>query len=1193
MKTIRHILTLLACMVFTVGHAQDYSNLQFIENKGQWDSRVRYAAEVPAGAVYIHQTGFTIVQHDPEDWQRVWDIAQGHSGTSQPVLPGRMIVKSHAYEVSFVDAAANPVMVADKPVYSHNNYFIGDDPSKWASDCQLFQGITVKELYPGVDLRYYSQSGRIKYDLIVKPGADPSRIALRYKGVENLHVKKGQLQIPTSVGLLKELYPYSYQQGPQGRQQVGCQYKVSGNTVRFDIKNYIRSSTLVIDPTLIFCSFSGSTVDNWGFTATYGPDGSFFGGGIVFGSGFPVSPGAFQTNFGGGGGNDANIDIGIIKLSPDGSRRIYATYIGGAGAEQPHSLVVDGQGNLVIAGRTNSTNYPTNGAGVIGPGGGYDIVVTKLNASGTALIGSRRIGGSGNDGVNINNSRSGANSLQRNYGDDGRSEVILDGAGNVYVASCTQSKDLKAEHGFLNSFAGGTQDGLLLKLTPNLSSLTYGLHIGGNGNDASYVLALHPFNNNIYIGGGTESNNLPATSGALAGTNQGGIDGFVSILSNAGSMQKTTYIGTGGMDQVYGVQFDKYGFPYVMGQTTGNWPIQNATWSQPGGKQFIAKLRPDLSAYVYSTAFGSGGNNPNISPVAFLVDRCENVYVSGWGGSVSSNPVYPSAGTTGLPVTPDAIKGTTDGNDFYFFVLKKDATAQLYGSFFGQSGAATDHVDGGTSRFDRNGVIYQAICANCKQFGPSQFPTTPGAWKETNPSSGCNLGMVKIAMDFSGVRAGPQSAIEGVPRDTAGCVPLTVTFSDTVRNALQYEWDFGDGSPAQTVNYPNTSISHTYNNVGVYRVRLIAIDSTTCNIRDTAYLNIRAGNLRAAVDFASTKISQCSESVFRYRFDNLSVAPPTRPFTAASFEWDFGDGSPRQPAGNQSIEHTYLSAGTYNVQLILVDTSYCNAPQTVQKSLRIAVNVKAQFELPPTGCVPLTLTLNNTSLAGQKFFWDFGDGTTSTEEYPTHTYRNPGAYTIRLRVEDPTTCNLVDSTRNTIVLSTGPTAEFSAAPQPPVVNTAIVFTNQSSSDAVRFVWSFGDGDSLRVNTLQPVSHEYEATGRYNACLIAYNSAGCPDTTCHPVEALVDPAVDVPTAFTPLSGDVNSKVFVRGFGIAKMHFAIWNRLGQKVFETNTKQSGWDGTFKGALQPMDVYAYTLEVEFIDGKKTTRKGDITLIR
>ena len=287
---------------------------------------------------------------------------------------------------------------------------------------------------------------------------------------------------------------------------------------------------------------------------------------------------------------------------------------------------------MVIAGRTNSSNYPVVNPSGQGGGGGYDIVVTKLNAAGNNIIGSKKIGGSGNDGVNINAVR-GLSSLQRNYGDDGRSEVILDGAGNIYVASTTQSTNFPSTASAFQTASGGLQDGVLLKLTPDVGAVTFASYLGGSGNDAAYVLSIGP-GGNIFVAGGTESSNLPGnTAGTIGTSNFGGIDGFVSVISNNGaSIIRTTYVGTSGSDQVFGIQFDRTGFPYVMGQTTGSWPIQNATFNNPGGKQFIAKLQPDLSAYVYSTAFGSGSSTPNISPIAFLVDRCENVYVSGWGG---------------------------------------------------------------------------------------------------------------------------------------------------------------------------------------------------------------------------------------------------------------------------------------------------------------------------------------------------------------------------------------------------------------------------------------------------------------------------------------------------------------------------------------------------------------------------------
>jgi gliding motility-associated-like protein len=373
---------------------------------------------------------------------------------------------------------------------------------------------------------------------------------------------------------------------------------------------------------------------------------------------------------------------------------------------------------------------------------------------------------------------------------------------------------------------------------------------------------------------------------------------------------------------------------------------------------------------------------------------------------------------------------------------------------------------------------------------------------------------------------------------------------------------------------------------------LVAIDSTTCNLRDTSYVNIKVSDLKAQLDFNSVKLNPCDS--FKYQFNNVSVAPAARPFTSTSFTWDFGDNSPTVTAGTGSVFHNYTAPGTYNVKLILNDSAYCNFPDTLIKPLRIAVLVKADFETPPNGCAPYNAQFKNTSQAGSQFIWDFGDGSAvSNEVDPVHLYQNPGTYTIRLTAIDSGTCNIIDSTNFTITVFDNPTADFTASPQPPIENTPISFTNLSSSDAVKFKWDFGDGDSLVTTSRTAVSHEYNATGKYNVCLIAYNPANCPDTICKPVDALVNPAVDVPTAFTPGKFGPNSTVYVRGFGIAKMKFSIWARWGEKVFETGSKKLGWDGYYKGKLLPMDVYAYTLEVEFTDGTKTTKTGDITLIR
>jgi hypothetical protein len=256
----------------------------------------------------------------------------------------------------------------------------------------------------------------------------------------------------------------------------------------------------------------------------------------------------------------------------------------------------------------------------------------------------------------------------------------------------------------------------------------------------------------------------------MQGAYQNGVtDGFITQIKNDGSaIVRTTFQGTPGNDMVYGIQFDKNGFPYIMGTTTGNWPVlapgPGPIFSNPNSKQFISKLQPNLSAYVYSTTFGTPAAVPNLSPVAFLVDRCENVYVSGWGGGINSERGYPTAGTAGLPeVTPLTAIPAADGQDFYFFVLEKNAQSQLFGSHFGQNGSLGDHVDGGTSRFDANGVIYQAFCSCGTPSNPSnRFPTTGGVWSGINRTpngDGCNLAAAKIEMNFAGIGASVKATL--------------------------------------------------------------------------------------------------------------------------------------------------------------------------------------------------------------------------------------------------------------------------------------------------------------------------------------------------------------------------------------------------------------------------------------------------
>ena len=1227
-----------------------------MENKGQWGPSIIYRADLSTGNIFIKKNGFTILQQDTTDLKRIHELMHGGNGlkAGRPVIKAAMfkghpksgpgsgaaddpfLLHSHVYQVSFENSNPNVQVTAEKP-FAHRNHYMG--AAKRASNCGVFQGITYKNLYDGIDLHYYSEAGFIKYDLIVHPGADPSKIVLRYDGQSQLLLRKGQLHVQTTVGEVKELEPKSFQGTLDGRVPVDCKYVVEGNKVRFKLGEYDPNSILVIDPTEVFCTFTGSHSDNWGYTATYDNSGDMFLGGIVldYGSGnsgneYGTTPGAFQSTYGGGdnseGGYDGpapagpynayyHYDIGISKFNSTGSVKLWATYLGGSGNEQPHSMICDASGNLIVTGRTSSTAF----GGTTLPTFGVcktpflHLFVAKLSADGTTLLGALKIGGSGDDGVNYSPKyleQDGTVELRLNYGDDGRSEVVLDANNNIYLAACTRSVDFPVTSGAFQQTpgAGGDQDGVLLKLTPDVKSVLFSSYLGGNGTDAAFCLALNPLDNTIWAAGGTTSTDLQKTTGTgstLTASNNGGIDGFIAQVSNDGStLMRTAYFGTSSTDIIYGIGFDKFGYPYITGTTYSVIPVVNSPFNannnQATGKQYITKLQPDLSGIVYSANFGPGGTTyPNISITAFLVDRCQNVYVSGWGGGIDPGEHYFNSGTNGLITTAGAIRPTTDNSDFYFFVLQKNAASQLYGSFFGQvdiqnsrEASLGDHVDGGTSRFDAQGVIYEAICANCG--GVAKFPTTTGSAFPSNGAlsppngAGCNEAGVKIAFNFAGVSAGLKVVTHG-RGDSVGCLPLNATFSDTIRNAKSYIWNFGDGTILATTDYTE---QHTYNNVGTYLVTLIAIDSNTCNVADTVTHTILVGNNPASINFDYSKVPPCTS--MSYILTNLSSAPAAYPFSDTAFNWSFGDGGTEigDPVGKQPT-HSYPAPGPYKVTLSLVDTTYCNSPLDTTKILYVAQNVKAAFTTPSLGCAPYNALFTNTSIAGQTFYWNFGDGSPidSVDISPTHLYQNIGTYTITLVAVDSTTCNIIDSTSFTITVQGKPTAAFTYSPEPPQPpNTPTIFTD-ASSPAVKYQWFFGDGTSETKTVPDTVVHLYNKTDTFQVCLVVTNASGCTDTACQIVSAVINPLLDVPNAFTPGRFGVNSIIKVVGFGITHMVWRIYNRWGQVVFESDDPYDGWDGTYKGNLQPMDVYGYTLEAEFSDGSHVRKKGDITLIR
>jgi gliding motility-associated-like protein len=1144
--------------------------LEFVENRGQWDGPFLYKSANSSTDVFLEKGGFTYLVAAAENKKLIHDYK--HNEISTPPM-----LRFHAYRVIFEGSSSHVTLKEHKRQPHYYNYYLGSKPERWKTEIHPVLNVDYKELYPGVDVHIASENQRLKYDFIIQPGTDPGIIKLTYEGAEGIAIKKNSLEIKTSVGTITELEPYAYQYINGERKEVACKYRVRGNQVSYHFpKGYDNTQTLVIDPIVVFATYTGSFADNWGFTATYDNQGNFYAGGIAAGPGYPASTGAFQAAFAGGGigGNPLPWDIAITKFNPSGNAIVYSTYLGGTDNEQPHSMVVDANNNLVVVGRTYSTDFPMQNAYDNTQNGSADIIVTKFNATGTGLIGSTYVGGSQDEGVNIAADFGVLASLKHNYGDDSRSEVIVDNIGNVYVAASTNSFNFPTVNAAQPALQG-LQDGVVFKLSNNLSALNWSTYLGGSDDDAAYVLALNVAQSHIFVSGGTASANFPSTPGTFMPSYMGGTaDGFIVKFQNSGTypLQRGTFIGQSSYDQCYGVQVDGNNRVYAMGQTHGGtFPVTAGVYVNPNSSQFVIKLDSNLTNNVYSTVFGSGNSTAaNISPVAFLVDTCEQVYISGWGGPLSGN----GGNTTGMPITSNAAQSGTDGSDFYFIVLDKDAVGLLYGTYYGANGLG-EHVDGGTSRFDKNGVVYQGICAGCG--GSSAFPTTPGSHSQTNNSTNCNYGALKIAFQLSVV-----SAVASAGPNTTGCPPLLVNFTNNSTNGASYLWDFGDGSPTSTAHTPP---AHTYTTAGSYTVRLIVSNPSACNVTvDTAYITIQVNANSINADFSYVVTDSCGP--YAATFTNTSQEG--NPATATQYSWSFGDNTTF--SGKNPPPHSYPDTGCYTVTLIMQDPNSCNMADTVTKVVCIrGFRIKAAFNSPDSVCLNAGLLLANASVNVQTILWDFGDGQTSNVASPLHTYATTGTYTITLIVTNPNSCNKSDTARRTVKVKVLPEAYFTHAPIIPVANMPISFTNKSKN-AITYQWAFGDGTG---STVVDPEHFYKKTGSYTVCLVARSVDGCLDTFCRKVDAEVHPAVDVPTGFSPNGDGSNDILYVRGAAIETVNFRVFNRWGQLVFETTDIKRGWDGIFKGKEQEMDSYAWVLDVMFVDESTVHKTGNVTLLR
>lgn len=1249
------VLTLLIALAF--GHLAarkpadtlSVGKWEFVQNLGQWPTPVRFSARMNAGAIFFSDNYFIVTQLHPEQLNAFHEAK--HEGKPFP----QSHIDAAAYRVSFLNGLQTPTVIGKKPYDYYYNYYKGKNPAKWASHAAVYPILLYQELYPGIDLYFLDDHDYLKYEFHVSPGIEPKQIQMQYEGLKSITKVGEELLLLTAVDRVLELKPYAYQVSKQGDTTIiPCSYQLQGNVLSFELGDYDPTLPLIIDPTVVFSSYSGSTADNWGYTATYDSHGNLYGGGIAFDIGYPTTIGAYQVDFCG------QIDVSISKFDAFGSFLHYSTYLGGSVADIPHSLYVNDNDELYIFGTTGSSDFPVtaNAFDTSFSGGpnttlstsmkfnsGSDIFVSKLSADGTQLPASTYIGGSANDGLNT------ASYLRKNYADDNRGEIIVDENSNVYVVSSTHSTDFPITANSYQTSNSGNQEVCVFKLSQDLSTLIWSTYFGGNGNDAGYSMFVAA-DKSVYLCGGTTSTDLPITANAYqtsyADTTTEA-DGFVAHLSaNGNLLLHSTYLGKIGYDQAYLIKGDDEDYPHVLGQTSAenlHW-VHNASYYVPSGGQLLIKLTHNLSSAIWSTVFGSGLGGPDISPTALMVDFCNNIYLSGWG----SHQLNGFGGTSGLPVTDDAFQSTTDGSDFYFLALSGNASNIVYATYFGgATSQAREHVDGGTSRFDKHGRIYQAVCAGCHSpGGTSSFPTTPGAYATQNGSTNCNLGAIKIDFNMPVV-------VADFLMPNVVCLPDTVFFqnySQLISNQTAIVWYFGDGTTS-TEWEPH----HVYPHTGYYEVTLIVEDLGSCNLADTLRKRVLV--------LANTSSTLPTVNICEGDFAELGIPPST----GVNYHW-----SPESSLSNPDISNPIATPSESTTYTLIASTEACVDTLSQLVSLH---TLSAEISGDTLLCIgesgTLTLTIN--TMDSYEIEWslsaDFqniiASNTSSIQIHPdvssTYYARITTPYCIlvlqqHVSIDQPQ----IDSIPNLLLcfedhlelgvtcsngvppyqyswrLSDGTTYE---GPHPQVspqhsVKYAITITDAygctASGDGGQIIvregtfpegfnaWSdhydiiayhettlhstdYGNNYTYQWTPTTGLSTPYVASTvatleeTTTFTVTATDTFGCTrsDTVTIKVNPIVceTPFVFIPNSFTPNGDGINDVLYVRSDILDECYFVIYSRWGEKIFETADQNIGWDGTYKQKDCQRGSYDYYFKGKCKDGDEIEMKGNVTLVR
>jgi hypothetical protein len=756
--------------------------LAFVPNAGQTDSAVRYYARGPGYAFYFTRD------------KAVLDL---HKGKRALALQLRFRGANPNARLEPLDRAPGTV-----------NY-IGKGRN--ATNIPTFARIAYRDLWPGIDMVFAGKRGKLEYEFLVRPGADPADIELAYAGARSLSLSKaGRLLIATSRGRLTDNRPDSYELVGGKRLALPSSYTLAGVTrYRFAVSGHDPRRPLVIDPGIAYSTYLGGSMADHARGVTVDRTGSAIVTGGTESLDYPTTTGAYDQTYNGGVSTTtceresvACGDAFVTKLSPDGTTLVWSTYIGGSSGDIAWRAALGPFDDVFVVGRTESSDFPTTSGAydTTFNGGVLDGFVTWLSANGTTLEYSTYLGGV--------------------LPDEAR-DITVDSNRNAYVTGRTASLDFPTTPGAYDPLFGGGEDGFITKINFSSTPLVYSTYYGGSGVENPFRIAIDA-QRNAYVVGRTASADLPTTPGAYDILLNGSTDAFAAKLNPSGSgLVYSTYLGGTGPDTGTGLDVDSSGSAYVSGRadstdfptTPGAFDTTNAG----NGDAFVTKLNPSGSALAYSTFLGGGGLDWGLG---LAVDEAGDAIVAGETGSGD------------FPTTAGAADETYNGNDDVFLTkLSETGNALGYSTFVGGTSGdgansvaidpsgTTAYITGRTDSTDypaTAGVFQGSSNGGSESFVTKlTLPGSPSPYEFPASASPIGVSLVNVFRQCS-TGSNPANGQHSPPLGTTACLPPSINsgnarLGDLSASSASLSVLPGDFGISATINDVRTPGNADYN----------------------------------------------------------------------------------------------------------------------------------------------------------------------------------------------------------------------------------------------------------------------------------------------------------------------------------------------------------------------------------------------